>query len=63
MQSFVDGLEIYIQGSFILAYLAVYAGGVLVSFIPCLYPVIPLNVGYIGAQSSGSKLRRRFRPL
>lgn len=57
MQSFIDGLDVYIQGSFILAYLAVYVGGILVSFTPCVYPVIPLNVAYIGAQSGGSKMK------
>lgn len=55
IQSFLDSLEVYIQGPFILAYLAVYLGGILVSFTPCVYPVIPMTVAYIGSQSSGSK--------
>ena len=55
MQNFLNGLELYLQGSFLLAYIAVYLGGVLVSFTPCVYPVIPINVAYIGSQSSGSK--------
>lgn len=53
----MNSLEVYIQGSSILAYLAVYLGGVLVSFTPCIYPVIPINVAYIGGQSGGSKLK------
>lgn len=57
MQTFIDGLDIYIQGSVILAYFAVYLGGVLISFTPCVYPVIPIHVSYIGAQSSGSKMK------
>ena len=57
IQNFLNSLEIYIQGSSILAYFAVYLGGILVSFTPCVYPVIPINVAYIGAQSSGSKLK------
>ena len=55
IQNFLNTLEGYIQDTFILAYLAVYLGGVLVSFTPCVYPVIPITVAYIGGQSSGSK--------
>lgn len=29
----------------------------MVSFNPCVFPLIPVNVGYIGANASGSKLR------
>lgn len=57
VQNLLNNLEIYLQDSFILAYLAVYLGGVLVSFTPCVYPVIPINVAYIGGQSSGSKVK------
>ncbi len=57
IENFLNSLELYIQGSFVMAYLAVYLGGVLVSFTPCVYPVIPITVAYIGGQSSGSKLR------
>jgi len=57
IQDFLKGLEVYMQGSFILAYLAVYFAGILVSFTPCVYPVIPINVAYIGGQSSGSKMK------
>lgn len=54
-QGFLNSLEIYIQSSFFLAYVSVYVGGILVSFTPCVYPVIPITVAYIGGQSSGSK--------
>jgi cytochrome c-type biogenesis protein len=40
-----------------LAFLAAYIGGVLIGFTPCTYPLIPVTVGFIGAQSSASKLR------
>ncbi len=57
IQGFLDSLEGYIQGLSILAYLAVYLSGVLVSFTPCVYPVIPITVAYVGGQSGGSKLK------
>ncbi|MGA2525774.1 MAG: cytochrome c biogenesis protein CcdA [Smithellaceae bacterium] len=44
------------QESVLLAFLAAYIGGVLISFTPCTYPLIPVTVGFIGAQGSTSKL-------
>ena len=40
-----------------LDYLVVFLGGIVVSFTPCVYPLIPISVGYIGANSSGSRLK------
>lgn len=55
MCDFLTNPETYLQGSLILAFLAVYVGGVLTSFTPCVYPVIPITVAYIGAHGSSSK--------
>jgi len=39
-------------------YLIVFMGGVLVSFTPCVYPVLPLTAAFIAdANINGSKLR------
>ncbi|MCX5846598.1 MAG: sulfite exporter TauE/SafE family protein [Deltaproteobacteria bacterium] len=57
MENFIDGLSVYLHGSFILAYLAAYLGGVFVSFTPCIYPVIPITLAFIGAHGSGSKVK------
>jgi len=57
MENFIDGLSVYLHGSFILAYLAAYLGGVFVSFTPCMYPVIPITLAFIGAHGSGSKVK------
>jgi thiol:disulfide interchange protein DsbD len=57
VESFIDGLSGYLQGSVLLSFLAVYLGGVLISFTPCVYPVVPITVAYIGARGQGSKLR------
>jgi thiol:disulfide interchange protein DsbD len=40
-----------------LAFVLVFLGGILTSFTPCVYPVIPLTIGYIGASSKGKPLR------
>jgi cytochrome c-type biogenesis protein len=54
VDEFVNGLSGYLQGSYLLAYLAVYLGGVLVSLTPCVYPIIPVTISFIGAQGRGS---------
>lgn len=53
VETFVSGLSGYLQESYLLAYLAVYLGGVLTSFTPCIYPIIPITVAYLGARGSG----------
>jgi thiol:disulfide interchange protein DsbD len=57
IESFIQGLAVYHRESFVLAYLAVYLGGVLVSFTPCVYPVIPITIAFIGARGSVSRGR------
>ncbi|MDD5595961.1 MAG: cytochrome c biogenesis protein CcdA, partial [Candidatus Omnitrophica bacterium] len=38
-------------------YLIAFVGGILVSFTPCVYPLIPISAGYIGASGASSKLK------
>ncbi len=57
MQNLVNSLPHYLQMESFLAYAAVFVGGVLISFTPCVYPVIPITVGYIGSRSQGSRWR------
>ncbi len=40
-----------------------YVGGVLISFTPCIYPVVPITVGYIGGRSQGARGRGFFLSL
>lgn len=44
-------------------YLIAFLGGVILSFTPCVYPLIPVSAGYIGIRSGGSKLRGFFLSL
>lgn len=62
VENFVGGLSAYLQESVFLSFLAVYLGGVLISFTPCVYPVIPITVAFIGARG-GSKGRAFFLSL
>ena len=57
VENFINGLSAYLQESFLLSYLAVYLGGVLVSFTPCVYPLVPVTIAFIGARGSGSRGR------
>jgi thiol:disulfide interchange protein DsbD len=40
-----------------LALLLAYAGGVLASFTPCTYPMMPITVAFVGAKANGSRWR------
>ncbi|MBU4370930.1 MAG: sulfite exporter TauE/SafE family protein [Proteobacteria bacterium] len=62
VENFVGGLSAYLQESVFLSFLAVYLGGVLISFTPCIYPVVPITVAFIGARG-GSKGRAFFLSL
>lgn len=55
IENLINNPEIYLQGSLFVAYMAVYMGGVLTGFTPCVYPVIPITIAYIGADKSGSR--------
>ncbi|MEW6008805.1 MAG: cytochrome c biogenesis protein CcdA [Candidatus Omnitrophota bacterium] len=46
-----------------LSILAVFSAGVLVSFAPCVYPLIPVTLSYIGVKGSISRLRGFFLSL
>jgi len=63
IESFLNGLSGYIASSHFAAYLAAYLGGLLVSFTPCIYPVMPLVIAYIGARGARSRLRGFFLSL
>ncbi len=40
-----------------VTYIFVFAAGVLTGFTPCILPVVPIIVGYIGAQQNSSRFR------
>lgn len=56
LEGLTGNLDLYLKGSFPLALAAAYIGGVLVSFTPCMYPLIPITVSFIGAQGRISRI-------
>ena len=51
----LDIFYLYIADSSFLAFPAAYLGGILISFTPCVYPVAPITIAFIGAHSAGSR--------
>ncbi|HNT35052.1 MAG TPA: redoxin domain-containing protein [bacterium] len=43
-----------------LSYIVLFGSGVITSFTPCTYPVLPLTVGVIGGMAGGSRMRGLF---
>jgi len=56
-KSLSDRLTDALNRGSILALLLVFVGGILLSFTPCVYPVIPITIGYIGARAQGKPFR------
>jgi thiol:disulfide interchange protein DsbD len=52
-----------IRHSSFLLFILVFAAGFLASLTPCVYPVIPIIMGYVGARSGGRKLKGFFLSL
>ncbi|NOY23872.1 MAG: hypothetical protein GXO70_10240 [Acidobacteria bacterium] len=46
-----------LNSSMLLALLIIFIGGIGASLTPCVYPVIPLTVAFIGARSDNKKLK------
>ena len=49
--------EGYLKEISLLSYIAVFAGGILSSLTPCIYPLIPITISYIGARSAQTKAK------
>ena len=55
MDNLFDNVGQLIPTNPVLAFALIFLAGVGVSFTPCVYPVIPLTLGYIGARAAGSR--------
>lgn len=52
-----------IHSNFFIALLISYISGILVSFTPCVYPLIPVTITYIGAKTVTTKTKAFFISL
>ncbi len=50
-------LQGYLETGSLAAIFVVFASGVLTSFTPCVYPMIPVTVTYIGGAAAGNRRR------
>lgn len=53
----MNELHTYLGGAPLTAVGAAFAGGLLVSLSPCVYPLVPIVSAYVGSRSSGEKTR------
>lgn len=53
----MNGLEIYLVGPPLVAVGAAFAGGVLASLAPCVYPMVPIVSAYVGSKTRGDRTR------
>jgi len=57
METLLSSLAEFIQQGSPVSYLICFFAGVLVSFTPCVYPLIPINIGAITLQSQNSRVK------
>jgi thiol:disulfide interchange protein DsbD len=57
MPSLFSAFQSHLQAGSPLAYAVAFLGGIFVSFTPCVYPILPVTVGYIGSRGGGSRRR------
>lgn len=54
MENLMTNISSYLTEISIVSYLVVFIGGVITSFTPCIYPLIPIIIGVIGASKEKS---------
>lgn len=57
MDAFTINLQDYLANSSLLAYPVAFVAGVVISFTPCVYPIIPIQLGLIGGQTASAHHR------
>lgn len=59
----MENITFYLENISIITFLVVFIGGVATSFTPCVYPLIPVVIGVIGATKESSKTRNLMLSL
>lgn len=63
MEELISKFDIYLQSAPLTALMVAFLAGLITSFTPCVYPLIPVTVGFIGAKSAGSRGRAFYLSL
>ena len=63
MESMLGNIQSIIQNNHSLAFLAVFAGGLISAASPCVLAAIPLIIGYVGGYSGGDKKKAAIYSL
>ena len=63
MDYLTSNLEVAIRSSPLVAIAIALLAGILTSFTPCVYPLIPITVGFIGAKGTATRLRGLYLSL
>ncbi len=58
MSGLADSLRQYLSSGSVLAYPAAFVAGALISLTPCVYPVIPIQLSFIGGQTAAAQSTR-----
>ncbi|MCE5250004.1 sulfite exporter TauE/SafE family protein [bacterium] len=56
MNGMFENARSFLDGSWFLSYVTVFSAGVLTSFTPCVYPMIPITIGVVGGQEKNGRL-------
>ena len=63
MEALLSTLEKSLAHGHLVAFAMVFIGGILTSFTPCIYPMIPITISIVGGQKQHSKLQSFFLSL
>ena len=60
MDAIISNMDYYLQASITMSFIAAFLGGLLASFTPCVYPMIPITAGVIGNRNIGGSKAKGF---
>lgn len=55
LEDLISKFDMYLQSAPLVAVAIAFLAGIVTSFTPCVYPLIPVTVGFIGAKSADSR--------
>lgn len=59
LQDFINNFQHYLSAAPHLAFMAAFAAGIVASLTPCVYPMIPVTIAFIGGSSTGDNKKSK----